>query len=344
MLKPTATLPEIQPLWAHPSQHPQKWLQGLLDGLTQGAIPHKYHYDTPKQVDRWLKLHQDYSPASRSPAVQKIYQDSIHESLQCQEIQRHLPELIIGIGCGGGWKDRVAIDAIIEAGGDPAYLAVDVGSAMTWTAMDQVRPSLRNPQKTAGLSVDLETVSNWSPVFNSWRPHRQTAGFTFFGMIPNWEPRIALNGLAQSMQPGDMAWIGFNLAPGSDLDSGTRQVFHQYNNRQTEYWIRSILEDIGFPMDSGKIEWGIHEVTDGSTPARKIQADWIFAEDTNWEWSGTEWSWRKGSGIRLFFSCRYTLSQAREMILKESSTWRILNEKTAPSGEEAVFSIQKIGL
>lgn len=342
MLTPTATLPELQPLWAHLSQHPDKWLQGLLDGLSKGAIPHKYHYDTPKQVDRWLKLHQDYSPAFKAPSVQQIYLDSIRESLLSPDIQKNLPKLIVGIGCGGGWKDRIAIDTIVESGGDPAYLAVDVGGAMTWTAMDHVRPSLTNPQNTAGLSIDLETVSDWGTVFNSWRADEQTAGFTFFGMVPNWEPRTALKGLAHSMRPGDLAWISFNLAPGTDLDVGAEQVFHQYNNQQTECWISSALEDIGFPMDSGKIEWGIHAVKDASVEARKIQADWEFEEDTDWEWSGKLWSWRKGNRIRLFFSCRYTLAQAREMILKESSDWKILNEKTAPNGEEAVFAIQKM--
>ena len=87
MLQPDLKDPAFQPLWAHQSQNPSKWSIGLIEGLRDGRIPHKYHYDSPKQVDRWLKLHEAYSPARQEISAQTIYQDAILSSLERAQSQ-----------------------------------------------------------------------------------------------------------------------------------------------------------------------------------------------------------------------------------------------------------------
>jgi L-histidine Nalpha-methyltransferase len=357
MLQPDLKDPAFQPLWAHQSQNPSKWSIGLIEGLRDGRIPHKYHYDSPKQVDRWLKLHEAYSPARQEISAQTIYQDAILSSLERAQSQgQQLPEWVIGLGCGGGWKDKIAVDAIEQAGIEPKYLAVDVGPAMTWTAVDFIREAEdksqwgKSQRLTAALTIDLEKTLDWGKVFDAWRGQQQRdcACFTLFGMVPNWEPAFALKGLATAMRPNDLAWVSFNLGPDTNPQRGAEKVLSQYENEATESWLRTLLEDMDFPMNAGSLQWSIQLVNYRGLEVRRIQCDFVFSKDQVWTGLGESWNWKAGAKIRLFFSCRYTVEQARELIRLESVEenfdrsvqWKIDGEWISASGEEGVFAIR----
>ena len=50
----------------HPSQFPRAVEAALRDSLRARRMQHKFHYDTPKQALRWLRLHEALSPSSRA--------------------------------------------------------------------------------------------------------------------------------------------------------------------------------------------------------------------------------------------------------------------------------------
>ena len=47
----------------HPSQFPEQVRHDLLESLRTRRINHKFHYDSIKQTQKWLALHEAYSPA-----------------------------------------------------------------------------------------------------------------------------------------------------------------------------------------------------------------------------------------------------------------------------------------
>ena len=52
----------------HPSQFPGAIEASLRESLRTREMNHKFHYDTPKQTQRWLRLHEAFSPARTDSA------------------------------------------------------------------------------------------------------------------------------------------------------------------------------------------------------------------------------------------------------------------------------------
>jgi len=46
----------------HRSQFPEAVRRDLLESLRARRVNHKFHYDSVKQTQKWLALHQIYSP------------------------------------------------------------------------------------------------------------------------------------------------------------------------------------------------------------------------------------------------------------------------------------------
>src|SRR5438270_11095385 len=51
----------------HPSQFPEAVQSDLLESLRSRKINHKFHYDSVKQTQKWLALHEACSPARTEP-------------------------------------------------------------------------------------------------------------------------------------------------------------------------------------------------------------------------------------------------------------------------------------
>ncbi len=64
----------------HSSQFPDAVRGDLLDSLRQGAINHKFHYDSIKQAQKWLALHDACSPARTRPEVATAYHRAFEQT------------------------------------------------------------------------------------------------------------------------------------------------------------------------------------------------------------------------------------------------------------------------
>ena len=93
----------IIPVNVHSSQFPETVQGELLESLRTREINHKFHYESPKQVQRWLALHEAHSPARTDPGVDLIYAEA------CDKVADQLADApavhVISLGCGGGQKD-----------------------------------------------------------------------------------------------------------------------------------------------------------------------------------------------------------------------------------------------
>ena len=58
----------------HASQFPEKVRRDLLESLRTRRVNHKFHYDSVKQTQKWLALHQAYSPTRNDADCRAIYE------------------------------------------------------------------------------------------------------------------------------------------------------------------------------------------------------------------------------------------------------------------------------
>jgi hypothetical protein len=47
----------------HSSQFPENVRRDLLESLRTRRVNHKFHFDSVKQTQKWLALHQQFSPS-----------------------------------------------------------------------------------------------------------------------------------------------------------------------------------------------------------------------------------------------------------------------------------------
>jgi hypothetical protein len=186
----------------HESQFPESVRLDLLESLRSREVNHKFHYDSLKQTQKWLALHQAYSPARTDPACAAIYQKGFAAAAQ------RLPPgsvHVIGLGCGGGQKDVALLSRLRESGREVFYTPVDVSVAMVLVARRaalEVVPA----GKCFPFVCDFATARDLSSRAGHLLPGLTTTNptgapapariFTFFGMIPNFEPQWILPRLA----------------------------------------------------------------------------------------------------------------------------------------------------
>ena len=61
----------------HESQFPENIRRDLLASLRVRKINHKFHYDSIKQTQKWLGLHQIYSPSRNDADCRAIYEKGL---------------------------------------------------------------------------------------------------------------------------------------------------------------------------------------------------------------------------------------------------------------------------
>src|SRR6202142_4046798 len=115
----------------HPSQSPENVRRDLLASLRTRRVNHKFHYDSVKQTQKWLALHQVYSPSRNDADGQAVYRRSFAAAAEKITARRvH----VIGLGCGGGQKDTRLLKLLKARGQEVFYTPCDVSAAMVLTA------------------------------------------------------------------------------------------------------------------------------------------------------------------------------------------------------------------
>src|SRR5277367_190708 len=285
----------VVPVAIHTSQWPGRVADDLLESLRSRQVNHKFHYDTYKQTSKWLALHQEYSPSRTEPDCAAIYDHAFAAAARRIEAKR---VRLIGLGCGGGQKDSRLLRLLIESGKSVSYTPCDVSVAMVLEARSAamaVFPDL----ECEPLVCDLAATSDL-PQTLAVRPHDDAQRLvTFFGLIPNFEPRHILPRLAELLQPGDGLLFSANLAPGADYDAGVRHILPQYDNAPTRDWLMTFLLDLGVTPADGLLRFGIEQ--DESSGLKRVAAQFHFQRPVRIEALGESFDFKPGESILLFF-------------------------------------------
>ena len=319
----------------HHSQFPEQVRRDLLESLRRREVNHKLHYESVKQTQKWLALHEAYSPARNDPDCLTIYECGFGAATdRIVTNQAH----VIGLGCGGGQKDKRLLELLRERKFGVFYTPVDVGSAMVLVARQaalEVIPDSHCFPFVCDLAKadadDLGAVLEKGEIVDASRL------ITFFGMIPNFEPQIILPRLASLVRNSDWLLFSANLAPGPDYHAGIERVLPLYDNQLTRDWLITFLTDLGIENSDGVLEFSIEPVADG---LERIVANFRFTRNREIHIENHHFEFPQGEKIRLFFSFRYTPSLVRSCLAKHGL--EAMEEWVTRSEEEGVFLCRRL--
>ena len=315
----------------HSSQFPEKVRQDLLASLRARAVNHKFHYDSVKQTQKWLALHQAHSPSRNDADCAAIYDRAFEAATGRIESKAiHL----IGLGCGGGQKDTRLLRLLKDRDKEIFYTPCDVSTAMVLTARG-TSLAVVNAECCFPTVCDLAGADDLPAIFHSRNTHHAPRLTTFFGMIPNFEPDLMLRKLASLVGIDDRLLFSANLAPGLDYQVGAQRVLPQYDNALTRDWLMAFLFDLGVEADDGELRFAIEDVNG----LKRIVARFHFQRARTLVIDAESFEFRAGDSIRLFFSYRYTPELVRSFL--ERHGLKVLDQWLTQSQEEGVFLCQR---
>jgi SAM-dependent methyltransferase len=236
------------------------------------------------------------------------------------------------LGAGGGQKDARLLQELLVPGRVLRYTPIDVSAPMVLVAANA---SLNIAQKTTPIVADLLTATDLSRFIDSQPATTSNRIFTFFGMIPNFEPGQVMPLLAELLRPGDILLFSANLAPGPDYRRGIDHIRPLYENDLTRDWLMTFLLDLGIETSDGELRWLI----EGDRYLR-LTAYYEFRRDRNISLGAEHFRFVPGDRLRLFFSYRYTPLLISELLAQHG--FSIQQQWVTKSEEEAVFLASKL--
>jgi uncharacterized SAM-dependent methyltransferase len=327
----------------HASQFPEKVRCDLLESLRTRRVNHKFHYDSVKQTQQWLALHQAFSPSRTDADCAATYDRSFTAVAARIEARRvHL----IGLGCGGGQKDTRLLKVLRDSGRETCYTPADVSTAMVLEARQTALAAVSEENCfplvcDLGSAADMPKVLDALPAFQGQagrRPCFAARLITFFGMIPNFEPQVILPRLAGLMRPADCLLLSANLAPGADYAAGVQRILPFYENALTRDWLMTFLLDLGVEAKDGELRFAIEDDPAGSG-LKCVTACFRFDRPREIRVETQRFLFPAGDSIRLFFSWRHTPVLVRASLSQHGL--QVLDEWITQSGEEGVFLVSR---
>jgi L-histidine Nalpha-methyltransferase len=314
----------------HTSQMPETVRHDLLESLRTRKVNHKFLYDSVKQTQRWLALHQALSPSRTDPDCAATYDRSFAAAATGIGLGHvHL----VGLGCGGGQKDTRLLKLIQDTGRAVCYLPADVSTAMVLAAR-QTALAVLPADQCFPLVCDLASADDLPAALEELPIPKGTRLITFFGMIPNFEPQIILPRLAALVRPSDYLLFSANLAPGPDYAAGVQRILPLYDNALTRDWLMTFLFDLGVEASDGELGFTIEDDPAGSG-IKRVAAYFRFVRPREIQVDEQRFGFAAGEAIRLFFSYRHTPALVKSLLARNGL--KVLDQWVTKSEEEGVF-------
>jgi L-histidine N-alpha-methyltransferase len=316
----------------HASQFPENVRRDLLESLRRRRANHKFHYDSVKQTQKWLSLHQRYSPSRNDADCRRVYDNSFAEAAaQIRSKSVH----VVGLGCGGGQKDTRLLKLLKARNKEVFYTPCDVSTAMVLNARHTTLAVL--PEENCFPFVcDLATTDDLAGFFDLSLAPRASRLITFFGMIPNFEPGQILPKLAALICPKDFLLFSANLAPGKNYAEGVQKILPQYDNALTRGWLMTFLLDLGVERRDGDLRFAVEN---GRFGLKRVVARFHFRRPCRIEIEDIAFNFKSSDSVQLFSSYRYTPERVRTVLGRHGL--EICGQWIAKSAEEGVFLCRK---
>ena len=327
-------MPDAATVTIHKSQFPEHVLRNLKESLRVRRVNHKFHYDTVKQAQKWLRLHQAYSPSRTDPDCFSAYERSFQRAVTMTAPGR---TQLIGLGCGGGQKDTRLLKLLSEQGREVYYLPVDVSTPLVLVARNAALAVIPK-ENCSPLVCDLAEMEELGALLNTFAVSGASRLLTFFGMIPNFRPHVILPRLASTVQGSDLLLFSANLAPGLDYAAGVQRILPLYDNEMTREWLVTFLLDLGVNREDGMVRIGIAELPQESG-LRRVEAWFHFQRGVRLQIDDEEFAFEPGEKVLLFFSYRHTVATIQTLLASQGL--RVMENWITASGEEGLFLVAR---
>ena len=323
-------MPDAATVTIHESQFPGNVLRDLKESLRFRQVNHKFHYDTVKQAQKWLRLHEAFSPSRTDSDCLNVYDKSFTQAAGLTPAGRIQ---VIGLGCGGGQKDTRLLRLLREQGREVSYVPVDVSTPLVLVARGAAL-SVISAENCSPLVCDLARVEKLGELLDTFAVPGASRLITFFGMIPNFRPQMILPRLASAVRASDLLLFSANLAPGPDYAKGVQRILPLYDNEMTRDWLMTFLLDLGANREDGFVQIGIEALPDEGG-LRRVEAWFRFQKCVRLQIDGEEFAFEPGEKVLLFFSYRHTAATIQTLLASEGL--RVRDSWITASGEEGVF-------
>ena len=301
-------------LITHPELNEQTQQQEQISCLQQKKVAPKFHYETQRQSDLWLRVHKQFAPPA---GVSDLYK-SVGKSLL--KLIKEDALTLVSLGCGGGEKD---VSVLKELSLGTKYLPTDLSIPLVRSAANRAKSE--DVHVNTLLAFDLLGPTN---IRNFIKPHISERNiFTFFGLIPNFHPQEILPTLYSLVEPEDFLLLSANLAP-----QGIGEILPQYDNQPTKEWLMEFLNRFGKPKGEIKIS------PEHSGNLDFISAKFIFSDTSNLIAGENQFSFEPLEEIDLFTSYRYTVDSMKSTLAAHRI--EVAEEFISQNGEEGVFLCQ----
>jgi uncharacterized SAM-dependent methyltransferase len=317
----------------HSSQFPVNVRRELWHSLRTRHINHKFHYDSHKQAQKWLALHEACSPSRTDPGCLAAYDSAFTTAakrVKTAKVQ------VIGLGCGGGQKEALLLRLLAALGKGVSYRPCDVSLPLALTARQAAMEAV-GALACEPLVCDLALADDLPAVFDQPALADAARLITFFGMMPNFEPEVILPRLAGLVRAGDWLLLSANLEPGPDYAAGMQRILPGYDNPLTRDWLTTFLFDLGWTPEDGSVRFAVEDCAAGH---KRVAAYFHVTRPCALAVYGERFEYEAGEEIRLFYSYRFTPDRVRALLRQHQLEAR--EEWVAPSGEEGVFLCQKV--
>ena len=312
----------------HSSQFPDRVRRELLNCLRRRIINPKFHYESIKQTSKWLRVHRSYAPSKTDQDCRAIYQQSFAAAAAGLGAGRaHL----VGLGCGSGEKEAEILRLLKKSNKKLSFTPVDVSLPLVLRAR-QVARKLIEERNCFPIVCDLSAAADLPQLLHRMRGAQSRRLYTFFGMIPNFEPQVILPRLASLIGPADWLLFSANLAPGSNYTKGVEKILPLYDNDLTRDWLLTFLLDLGVKRSDGQLTFRIEE---DRSRFKRISAYFEFSKRTEVEIDGRPLRFDRGETIRLFFSYRYPPTIITSLLQRHDV--QVVDQWITKSQEEGVF-------
>lgn len=319
----------------HESQWPDRLARQLREGLESRRIAPKYHYESARQVRKWLRLHESVSPARQDPGVLGSYEAAFEAT--ATELGS-TPVHLVALGCGGGRKEARLLERLRPATRNIHFTPVDVGTAVLIATLRATQAIVR-PEHCSPLVCDLNEADAVAAFLDQRHEEPTTRLVTFFGMIPSFEPGSTVRVLDRLVRSGDFLLTSANLAPGRDYESGVQRVLPQYENELTRDWLMTLLRDLGAEPTSGGLEFSLERCPTHAWLLR-IEANFLFRRETTLFVEREPIRFKQGEKLLTFFSYRHTFATLARLLA--DLTLERLGAWPSDSGEEAVILYRRV--
>lgn len=323
----------FEKVYVHPSQFPHQVYQDYLGGFALGKINQKFHYDSVKQSQKWLRLHEAFAPAITSDDFINAYANCFEKTAKSVDNFSNLQ--LIGLGCGGGEKDNLLISYLFNTDKKIIYYPVDVSLSLSLISAQKIRASY--PQ-VAVQPIVCDLLHSHDLIEHLHQGEGERKILAFFGTIHNFHREI-LPILSHFLQEGDILLMSANLSPGNDYLEGIKKIMPQYDNELTKDWLMTVLLDAGINQEDGRIKFTIKD--DPINPDfKRINACFEVEKDVSLKLDDQLIQWQTGEQVQLFFSYRYTTPKIQELLqnydIKVMDYWEGANQ------EEGIYFCQKV--